>query len=40
VQIYRQGLQTQMVVRYALKGEAMDKVIGWAAGELEGYMRS
>lgn len=40
VQIYRQGLQTQMVVRYALRGEPMDKVIGWAASELEGYMRS
>ena len=40
VQIYRQGLQTQMVVRYAIKGETMDKVIGWAASELEGYMRT
>jgi hypothetical protein len=40
VQIYRQGLQTQMVVRYAIKGEAMDKVIGWASSELEGYMRT
>jgi ABC-type glycerol-3-phosphate transport system substrate-binding protein len=40
VQIYRHGLQTQMAVRYALKGEAMDKVLGWAAGELEGFMRS
>ena len=40
VQIYRQGLQTQMVVRYALRGEPMDKVIGWATNELEGYMRT
>jgi ABC-type glycerol-3-phosphate transport system substrate-binding protein len=40
VQIYRQGLQTQMVVRYALKGEKMDQVLSWAAGELEGYMRT
>jgi ABC-type glycerol-3-phosphate transport system substrate-binding protein len=40
VQIYRQGLQTQMVVRYAIRGEAMDKVIGWATSELEGYMRT
>ena len=39
VQIYRQGLQTQMVVRYALKGEPMDKVLGFATNELEGYMR-
>jgi hypothetical protein len=40
VQIYRHGIQTQMVVRYALKGEAMDRVLGWAAGELEGFMRT
>ncbi len=40
VQIYRQGLQTQMVVRYGLKGEPMDKVIGWASNELEGFMRT
>lgn len=40
VQIYRHGLQTQMVVRYAIKGEAMDRVLSWAEGELEGFMRS
>jgi ABC-type glycerol-3-phosphate transport system substrate-binding protein len=40
VQIYRNGLQTQMVVRYAIKGERMDQVLNWAAGELEGYMRT
>jgi ABC-type glycerol-3-phosphate transport system substrate-binding protein len=40
VQIYRQGLQTQMVVRYALKGEPMNKVLDFAANELEGYMRT
>ena len=40
VQIYRQGLQTQMVVRYAIKNEPMDKVLGYAANELEGYMRT
>jgi ABC-type glycerol-3-phosphate transport system substrate-binding protein len=40
VQIYRQGVQTQMVVRYAIKGDPMDKVIGWAASELEGFMRT
>jgi ABC-type glycerol-3-phosphate transport system substrate-binding protein len=39
VQIYRHGLQTQMVVRYGIKGEPMDKVLGFAASELEGYMR-
>mgnify|MGYP003693666119 CR=1 FL=1 len=35
VQIYRHGLQTQMVVRYGIKGEPMDKVLGFAASELE-----
>ncbi|HEX7925894.1 MAG TPA: extracellular solute-binding protein [Bradyrhizobium sp.] len=40
VQIYRHGLQTQMVVRYAIKGEPMDKVIAWANNELEGFMRT
>jgi len=39
VQIYRHGLQTQMVIRYAIKGEPIDKVLGYAASELEGYMR-
>ena len=39
VQIYRQGLQTQMVVRYAMKGESMDKVLAFAVNEIEGYMR-
>ena len=28
-----------MVVRYGIKGEPMDKVLGFAASELEGYMR-
>ncbi|MBM3622576.1 MAG: extracellular solute-binding protein [Alphaproteobacteria bacterium] len=40
VQIYRHGLETQMVVRYAIRGEPMDRVLGWAASELEGYMRT
>jgi hypothetical protein len=40
VQIYRHGVQTQMVVRYATKGESMDKVIAWANNELEGFMRT
>ena len=37
-QIYNQGLQTKMVVRYA-QGESMDSVLSWAESELEGYMR-
>jgi hypothetical protein len=30
---------TKMAVRH-FKGEAMDKTIGWAASELEGFMRT
>lgn len=39
VQIYRRGLQTQMVVRYAINGEPMNDVLSHAESELEGYMR-
>ena len=38
-QIYIQGCMTQMAVRY-FKGEAMEKTLDWAAGELEGFMRN
>jgi ABC-type glycerol-3-phosphate transport system substrate-binding protein len=38
-QIYNQGVQTQMAVRY-YKGEAMDKTLDWAAKEIEGFMRN
>jgi len=38
-QIYTQGIQTQMAVRY-FKGESMDKTLDWAAGEIEGFMRN
>ena len=38
-QIYNLGLQTQMAVRY-FKGEALEKTLDWASGELEGYMRN
>ncbi len=38
-QIYTQAIQTQMVVRYA-KGEAMEKTLDWAAGEIEGFSRN
>src|ERR1700677_240572 len=37
-QIYNQGIQTMMAVRY-FKGEALDKTLDWAAGEMEGFMR-
>ena len=39
-QIYTNGVQTQMVVRYAVKKEPLDKVLGWAASEIEGFMRT
>jgi hypothetical protein len=38
-QISVQALQTQMVVRY-MKGEAMEKTLAWAEGELDGFMRN
>jgi ABC-type glycerol-3-phosphate transport system substrate-binding protein len=38
-QISVQALQTQMVVRY-MRGEAMEKTLAWAEGELEGFMRN
>ena len=34
-----QALQTQMVVRH-MKGEAMEKTLAWAEGELDGFMRN
>jgi ABC-type glycerol-3-phosphate transport system substrate-binding protein len=37
-QIYSQALQPKMILR-AHQGEAIDKVIAWAASELEGYTR-
>src|SRR5260221_8866557 len=38
-QIYTQAIQTQMAVRH-FKGEAMEKTLDWAAGELEGFSRN
>jgi ABC-type glycerol-3-phosphate transport system substrate-binding protein len=38
-QISVQALQTQMVVRF-MKGEAMEKTLAFAEGELEGFMRN
>jgi ABC-type glycerol-3-phosphate transport system substrate-binding protein len=38
-QIYTQAIQTQMAVRY-FKGEAMEKTLAWAEGELEGFTRN
>jgi ABC-type glycerol-3-phosphate transport system substrate-binding protein len=38
-QIYNQGIQTQMAVRY-FKGEALEKTLDWASSEVEGFMRN
>jgi ABC-type glycerol-3-phosphate transport system substrate-binding protein len=38
-QIYVQALQTQMAVRH-FRGEAMEKTLDWATGELEGFTRN
>jgi ABC-type glycerol-3-phosphate transport system substrate-binding protein len=38
-QIYAQGLMTKMIVRH-FRGEAMESVLTWAEGELEGFMRT
>ena len=39
-QIYNQAIMTKMVGKYTQGGESADKVIGWAASELEGFMRT
>lgn len=38
VQIYNQGVQTKMIVKH-MQGEPIEKVLAWAEGELEGFMR-
>jgi hypothetical protein len=39
-QIYTQALMVNMVAKASQGGEPVDKVIKWAEGELEGYMRA
>jgi len=38
-QIYTQAILTKMCLRHH-QGEAMEKTLAWAEGELEGFMRS
>jgi len=38
-QMYNQGIQTQMAVRF-FKGEPLEKTLAWAEGEIEGFMRN
>jgi ABC-type glycerol-3-phosphate transport system substrate-binding protein len=39
-QIYTQAIATKMVAKYTQGGQSIDKAIGWAASELEGFMRA
>jgi ABC-type glycerol-3-phosphate transport system substrate-binding protein len=39
-QMYTQSIMTKMIAKYAQSGEPLDKVLGWAASELEGYQRT
>jgi ABC-type glycerol-3-phosphate transport system substrate-binding protein len=39
-QMYAQATLTKMIAKFTQGGEPMNKVIGWAASELEGFMRS
>ena len=39
-QIYNQATMTKMVAKCTQGGESIDKAIGWAASELEGFMRT
>ena len=38
-QIYAQATMTKMIARHTQGGQSVDKVIKWAASELEGFMR-
>ena len=39
-QIYTQATMTKMIAKCTQGGESIDKAIGWAASELEGFMRT
>jgi hypothetical protein len=39
-QMYVQAINTKMIARCTQGGESVDKVIAWAASELEGYART
>ena len=38
-QIYTQAIMTKLVAKCTQGGESIDKAIGWAASELQGFMR-
>jgi ABC-type glycerol-3-phosphate transport system substrate-binding protein len=39
VQMYTQGIQAKMIARLVQSKEPMDRVLGWAEREVEGFMR-
>jgi ABC-type glycerol-3-phosphate transport system substrate-binding protein len=39
-QIFAQATTTKMIAQYTRQGKTMDQAMDWAAGELEGFMRS
>ena len=39
-QIYTQAIATKLVAKYTQGGDSIDKAIGWASSELEGFMRA
>jgi len=39
-QMYTQAIMTKMVAKCTQGGDSIDKVIGWAGSEIEGYMRA
>ena len=39
-QIFAQATTTKMIAQYTQQGKKMDQAMDWAAGELEGFMRS
>jgi hypothetical protein len=38
--MYNQATITKMIAKFTQGKESMDKVIAWAASELEGFMRT
>jgi hypothetical protein len=38
-QMYTQATLTKMIAKFTQGNESMDKAIGWASAELEGFMR-
>jgi hypothetical protein len=38
--MYNQATITKMIAKCTQSGESIDQAIGWAASELEGFMRT